>query len=222
MPFFFAAAALALVSVSDLTAARDRQDLDYLDHQIAALASADQAKSDVLYRLATAYSYAAEVAMEERQKAKSEQYAEGGYPVAEKLVDWNKSNAEDHRLLGELCGQVIPANPFVGTMKYGPCAKAEIDKAIELDPKLALAYVSRGVGVFYLPASFGGGLEPALKDLDMAISLDPKLADAYVWKGVVLAKAKRVPEARKALETALTLDPDRVWAKQQIDKLPPQ
>jgi tetratricopeptide (TPR) repeat protein len=115
---------------------------------------------------------------------------------------------------------VIPANPLFGGLKYGQCARDEINKAIELNNKLALAYVSRGVGNFYLPSSMGGGVDLALKDFDKAISLDPNLAEAYLWKGVTLRKANRDAEARQALRRALQLDPGRLWAKQQLDKTP--
>ena len=60
--------------------------------------------------------------------------------------------AEHHRILGTLCGQVIPGNVLAG-LKYGRCALDSINKAIELDPKSAIAYVSRGVGNYYLPAA---------------------------------------------------------------------
>lgn len=221
MPVFFVSAAITAMLLN-LTAARDRQDLGAIDREITKLQADDQSNSDVLYALATAYSYGAEVALELHEKPKSEDYAEKGFPFAEKLVNSNKTSAEDHRLLGELCGQVIPASPLMGTMKYGPCAKSEIDRSIELDPKLALAYVSRGVGLYYLPPSFGGGAEPALKQLDMAIAINPNLAEAYLWKGVVLAKAGRHSEAREAYQVALKLDPDRVWTKELIAKLLPQ
>jgi hypothetical protein len=81
--------------------------------------------------------------------------AEKGVEAAQKAVSEKPSNAEYHRILGELCGQVIPANPLFGGLKYGQCARDEINKAIELNNKLALAYVSRGVGNFYLPSSMG-------------------------------------------------------------------
>ncbi len=141
-------------------------------------------------------------------------------PMAQKLTSVNGNNAEYHRLLGELCGQVIPANPIFGALKYGQCAKDEIDKAIALDGRLALAYVSRGVGNFYLPQSMGGGLDLALKDFDKALSIDPRLTDAYLWKGVTLRKANRNAEARQAFQKALELNPQRVWTKQQLDKTP--
>jgi len=215
--------AVAAISGADpaLIKARNQQNLQALD---AIIARDKQAAStpDGQYKLALAYSYAAEVAMELRDKKRSQGYAVTGLDIAKKAVAGNESNAEYHRLLGAMCGQVIPANPLLGALSYGNCARDEIDKAISLDPKNALAYVSRGVGNYYLPAQMGGGVDPALKDLDKAISLDPKLGDAYLWKGVVLHKANRNAEARQAFTEALKLEPDRIWAKQQLDKTPAQ
>jgi tetratricopeptide (TPR) repeat protein len=215
-------AAGAAATSSELFTARDKQDLSTLDKLIGQYKQVVQAdrSADALYHLALANSYAAEAAMELRDKKRSEGYAEAGMDAAQKAVALNANNAEYHRLYGELCGQVIPANPLLGALRYGQCAKDEIDKAIQLDNKLALAYVSRGVGNFYLPTSMGGGVDQALKDLDRAIALDPKLDDAYLWKGVTLRKANRNAEARQALEQALKLNPNRLWARQQLDKTP--
>ncbi len=188
--------------------------------QLKRAAETDAKSPAAQYRVALAYSYAAEVAMELHDKKKSENYAEAGMGPARKAVDENSANAEYHRLLGEICGQVIPASPLMGTLKYGPCAKDEIDKAIQLDSHLALAYVSRGVGNYYLPASMGGGIDLALKDFNKAIELDPNLPDAYMWKAVTLRKANRDAEARQAFQKALQLDPDRIWAKEQLEKTP--
>lgn len=208
---------------ADLAAARDRQDLNALDSLIAKAKQAVQANSNsstAQYDLALANSYAAEVAMELRDKRKAEAYAEAGIDPARRAVEASESNAEYHLLLGRLCGQVIPANPFLGALNYGRCAQDEINRAIELNGKLALAYVSRGVGNYYLPKEMGGGVDLALQNLDKAIALDPNLSEAYIWKGVVLRKANRDPEARKAFERALQLDPQRLWAKQQLEKTP--
>jgi len=208
---------------SELTAARDHQDLPALTALVSKYQQAVDARpqcNDCLYKLALANSYAAEVTMELRDKRKSEAFAEAGMGTAQKLTAAAANNAEYHRLLGELCGQVIPANPIFGALKYGQCAKDEIDKAIQLDGKLALAYVSRGVGNYYLPSSMGGGLDIALKDFDKALAIDPKLTDAYLWKGVTLRKANKNADARQAFQKALELNPQRVWTKQQLDKTP--
>ena len=235
LPFWrSAAAALALSSFSvlqgaapdtELVKARDQQNLQALDGIIArskAAADSDVKSADAQYKLALAYSYAAEVATEQRDKRKAESYATAGLAAANRAVAANDSNAEYHRILGALCGQVIPANPLLGSLKYGSCARDEINKAIALNGNLALAYVSRGVGNYYLPAQMGGGTDVALKDIDKAIALDPKLADAYLWRGVILHKANRNSEARQAFSQALKLDPNRLWAKQQLDKTPAQ
>jgi tetratricopeptide (TPR) repeat protein len=221
-------AMLADVGTTELEQARDRQDLAALDRLIPQYQKAAQAghgtsqSAEANYRLALAYSYAAEVAMELRDKKKAEALAEAGVDTAKKAVAEKPSNAEYHRILGELCGQVIPANPIFGSLKYGECARDEINKAIELDNTLALAYVSRGVGNFYLPASMGGGVDLALKDLDKAISLNPNLGEAYLWKGIALRKVNRHAEARQALRRALELDPNRLWTKEQLNKTPSQ
>ena len=208
---------------ADLLQARDRGDgaaLDRLIQQAKQAAESNAASAEAQYRLALAYSYSAEVAMEQHDKKKAESLAEAGLDPAQKAVAGNGSNAEYHRLLGALCGQVIPANPLMGTLKYGQCARDEINKAIQLNGALALAYVSRGVGNYYLPASMGGGPEVAVKDFDKAISIDPKLADSYLWKGITLRKENRNAEAHKALEQAVQLAPNRVWAKEQLQKTP--
>lgn len=209
-------------TAADLQAARDRGDMAAIDHLIEQANGAPANSPDAQYKLALAYSYGAEVAMEQRDKRKSQALAEKGLEPAQKAVASNGGNAEFHRLQGALCGQVIPANPLMGALKYGQCARDEINKAIQLNPNLALAYVTRGVGNFYLPASMGGGADVATKDFDKAISLDPKLSDAYLWKGITLRKANRIGEARQALEQAAKLAPNRVWIKEQLQKLPPQ
>jgi tetratricopeptide (TPR) repeat protein len=222
--FCFVAGVLTLnaQTTGDLEAARDRGDSAAIDRLIAQASGGAANSPDAQYKLALAYSYAAEVAMEARDKRKSQALAEKGLESAKNAVAANGGNAEFHRLQGALCGQVIPANPLMGALKYGQCARDEINKAIQLNPNLALAYVSRGLGNSYLPASMGGGADTALKDFDKAISLDPKLSDAYLWKGVTLRKANRIGEARQALEQASKLAPNRVWIKEQLQKLPPQ
>jgi tetratricopeptide (TPR) repeat protein len=216
-------ASAADVPLSALRNARDRQDLATLDRLIAQtsqLARGNPSSPDAQYRFALANSYAAEVAMQLRDRKKAESYAEAGIDPAQKAVQENGGDPEYHRLLGQLCGQVIPANPIFGALKYGQCARDEIDKAISLNSRFALAYVAQGVGDYYLPRAMGGGADLALKDFEKAISLNPNLADAYLWKGIALRKQNQNQQARAALQRALQLDPNRLWAKQELDKTP--
>ena len=128
--------------------------------------------------------------------------------------------AEYHRVLGTLCGQVIPAGGLMSGLKWGKCAMDEVNKAVSLDPTSAEAYVSRGVGNYYLPPSFGGGAEISLKDFEKAIELNPKSAEAHMWLGIALRKLNRNSDAHQELEKAVALNPNRIWAKQQLEKTP--
>jgi tetratricopeptide (TPR) repeat protein len=202
--------------------ARDKQDkaaLEKIAGERAQVAASKANDAAAQYQHAVAELVLAEVALELRDKGAAAAAAERGIASAQKAVALKPTEAEYHRVQGTLCGQIIPANVLKG-LKYGRCAQEEINKAIELNAKSAEAYLSRGVGNYYLPPSFGGGLEIALKDIDKAISLEPSNADAYLWKGIVLRKANRAAEARTALEKALKLNPQRGWIKQQLEKTP--
>jgi Tfp pilus assembly protein PilF len=207
---------------SDLEKARDAQDrpaLDKLAAQLAAQAKATDAASQ--YKLALAESYVAEVAIEVRDKNAAHNAAEAGIDAARKAVAINGNSAEYHRLLGTLCGQAISAN-FMQGMKYGHCAQDEVNKALQLDPKSSVNYLARGVGNYYLPPTFGGGLDLAVKDFLKAAELDPQSAEPQLWLGLAYRKQNKNADARKAFQKAMELNPSRVWAKQQLDKTPAQ
>jgi len=161
------------------------------------------------------------VALELRDKRQAQQAAELGIKWAERAIGLAPAKAEYHRILGTLCGQVVPANVLMG-LSYGKRAKDAIAKALEKDPKSASAYVARGVGNYYLPPSFGGGTQLAIADFRKAIEYDAKNAEAYLWLGLSLRKEQKNAEARKAFEQSLKLNPDRVWVKQQLEKTPAQ
>jgi len=200
---------ICLAHAGELESARDRQDRAAL----AKLAAGSP------YQIALARSYLSEVALELRDKREARIAAEAGIVAAREAIAADPNKAEYHRLLGTLCGQVIPADPLAG-FQHGKCAKQEIEKALSLDPKSALAWVSSGVGKYYLPPMLGGGVDLALKDFEKAAALNPKLAEAWLWIGLTHRKAGRNPQARKALEKAQSLNPQRVWIQQQLEKTP--
>ena len=216
--------AMTLSAAGSLEKARDAQDraaLDQIAHELHASAAKVPGDANAQYRAAVAESYLAEVAIELHDKGQAKSAAEAGIKAAERAVALKGDNAEYHRMLGTLCGQVIPANPLSG-LKYGRCALDSVNKALQLDPNFAEGYLSHGVGNYYLPPAFGGGIELAVKDFEKAIQLNPKLAEAHLWLGVALRKLNRNAEARKAFAKSIELNPNRVWAKQQLEKTPAQ
>lgn len=211
--------AVSAEAADSLHAARNRQDLAALQ-EAAARAEAQlrtNASPGALYAAALARSFEAEVALELGKKPEAAAAAESGIQAARTLVAKNPAVAEHHRLLGTLCGQMIPANLLMA-LQYGRCAKEEIDEALKLDPRSALAHISRGVGNYYLPASFGGGVEKAIVDFRHATTLKPDLADAWLWLGIGLRKKGDAASAKSALRRAASLAPDRRWIAQQLAK----
>jgi len=207
---------------SDLIKARDRQDKAALEKVVGDLkpqAEKDPKDAVAQYRLALAESYSAEVAIETHDKAAAKNAAQAGIDAAERAVALKADSSEYQRILGTLCGQMISGMGLAG-LKYGKCALTAVNKAIELDPKSSINYLSHGVGNYYLPAALGGGYELAIKDFRNAIELDGKNADAYLWLGVALRKVNQPEEAHKAIAKSVELNPNRIWAKQQLDKTP--
>ena len=212
----------APVDDSGLLQARDHQDRAALEKLAAeSRAAADKQPNDAVayYRLALAESYSAEVAIEMHDKTGAKNAAQAGIDAATKAVSLKPDSAEYQRVLGTLCGQAVSSNSLAG-LKFAKCALDSVNKAIELDPKSSMAYLSHGVGNYYLPQAFGGGIDLAIKDFRKAVELDPKNADAWLWLGVALRRSNQAAEAQKAFERSLEINPNRVWTRQQLEKTP--
>jgi tetratricopeptide (TPR) repeat protein len=219
----YSALPAAIQAADDLDKLRDHQDRKALEERASALqAAAEKTPNDPngWYRAAIAYSYAAEVAMEVKDKNGAQKNAETGAAAVEKAIALNNKVADYYRVLGTLCGEVIPANPIAGILSYGKRAKDALDKAIAMDPKSSKAFLAHGVGYYYLPNNFGGGPDNAIKDFKQAIALDPKNADAWLWMGIAQKKLHQNAQARESLAKSLQLDPDRAWTKDQLEKTP--
>jgi len=88
------------------------------------------------------------------------------------------------------------------------------DRAIAIDPSLAIAHYNRGT-----TQRARGYLEEAIADYQRAINLDPDYAQAYQNLGVALFKLGKLPEALEAFRQALRRyrrqDPDYAVKLQQ-------
>lgn len=217
---FFTVIVAAASGDSDLMKARDHQDRAALEKLAAdSRAVAEKQPNDpaAFYHLALAESYTAEVSIELHDKAAARSAAQSGMDAAAKAVALKPGVAEYQRVLGTLCGQAVSSNSLAG-LRYAKCAMDSVNKALELDPKSSMAYLSHGVGNYYLPQAFGGGVDLAIKDFRKAIELNPKNADAWLWLGVALRRNNQPAEAQKAFAQSLQINPNRVWARQQLEK----
>ena len=157
MTFLVLAAFLAAPPAS-LRLARDQQEraaLQKLVEEAGAAAAKASNDAEAQYQMAMASSYLAEVALEQGDKKLAQQAAERGVKAAEQSVSLKPQVAEYYRVLGTLCGQIVPANVFAG-LGYAKRAREAIDKAIALDPKSSMAHMARGVGItIYRPPLAG-------------------------------------------------------------------
>jgi tetratricopeptide (TPR) repeat protein len=206
---------------SALETARDQQDRATLEKMVAeysAAAAQTPKNADAQYRLALAASYLAEVSIEQHDRKQGRQAAEQGIKAAEKAISLKPEVAEYYRVLATLCGQAV--TDVLSGLSYGPRARDAVDKAVEKAPKSSSVYVARGVGSYYLPSQLGGGAKQAIADFQKAIELDARNAEAYLWLALSLRKENRNAEARQAFAKSLELNPNRIWAKEQLDKTP--
>ena len=83
-----------------------------------------------------------------------------------------------------------------------PRSRRAADRAIELAPTLAEAYIARGAGGMHT-----GRWNDGLRDLRKAIELDPQNGIAHKWLGQTLHYSGNLEEAGVALRRAAELDP---------------
>ncbi len=205
-----------------LMKARDAQDRPAIDKFVAdAKAAADKSPKDAeaQYRYALAVSIQAEVALEMKDKAGASRASSNGIPAAQAAIALKPDRSDYYSVLGTLYGQGIPGNIF-SAIGSGKRAQDAIAKAKQLDPKSAQAWIAEGVGFYYEPATFGGGPDPAIRSLKRALELDPKSAEAWLWLGLAQRRKQENAEARESFTKSLAIDPNRVWAKEQLAKTP--
>jgi tetratricopeptide (TPR) repeat protein len=218
--FLFLAGTPANPELQKARDAQNRPKLEQIAAQLSSAADRQPADAHAQYQAALAQSTLAEVATEMHDKAQARSAAEAGMKAAERAAALKPGEAEYHRIWGTLCGQETASLGALGAFKYGHCALDEVNKAMALDSREPMNYLSRGIGNYYLPAAFGGGVELAIKDFEKAIALDANSAEAHLWLGIAQRKLNRNAEAHKEFELAVKLNPARLWAKQQLEKTP--
>jgi TolB-like protein len=81
-------------------------------------------------------------------------------------------------------------------------ARNNIERALEIDPNLAEAYVAKS----YLEAD-EYRYEDALASLEKALGFNPNLADAWIWHARLVSRFGHIRKARENILKALDLDP---------------
>jgi tetratricopeptide (TPR) repeat protein len=200
-------------AVATARKARDQAEIESLRKVIDQAHSEAQqhGTAEAYERLAQFELWLCEAAHGHNDEKLLKQAAEVGVAAAEKAVALNPNSSEAHRIEGEAIGELIP-HVFAGGMRYGRRSTAELDKAIELDPRNANAYIGRAIAYFFTPAAFGGSRDKAMEMLKKAIELDPSSDTAHIWLAQVYFAKREHAEAVREINEARRLDPERVFA----------
>jgi tetratricopeptide (TPR) repeat protein len=194
--------------------ARDRasvKDLQQLVESVQRQATATN-KFEAYARLALFEMWLCEAIETHHDDTLFKKAAEDGVAAAEKAVALDPKSSDAHWLLGDLLNQLIP-HVFGGGMRYGQRATNELDRAIELDPKNANAYVSRAISFYYTPESFGGSRTRAFELLKKAVNSDPAADSPHIWLALFQLDAGNKQEALREIKLALQANSERSFSQ---------
>ena len=134
------------------------------------------------------------------------------------------SFADGWALLASVYGRKISLRPLSG-MTLGPKSNRAQKTAIELAPDNPRVVLLKAVGDYNTPRMWGGDKKRAMDGFHQAavlyqeeVVMDPLQpswghATVYAWLGTAYMDENNLPEARKALEKALEIDPELGWVK---------
>jgi tetratricopeptide (TPR) repeat protein len=154
---------------------------------------------------------------EERDQAVN--YLDEGIQQARVALERLPTASPYHTVLGNLYGELAAQSGIVGKIRNGRLAAASYARALDLDPRNALAHVGAGIGKLETPAAFGGSVVEALTEFRTAHELDPTCEEAWIWEGVALRRQGSIPEARHAFTTALGVNPHSDHAQRELSAL---
>ena len=93
-------------------------------------------------------------------------------------------------------------------------ALGEVNRALELDPDLADAYLARGI--IYWTHRNGFPHERAIREIKHAVELDPNLAEAHHQLAMIFLHVGLLDSAEQELHTALQLEPTNMGVRYRI------
>ena len=171
------------------------------------------------YQLARVDQYRYQAYLQHGDKKNAERALDGAIADVQQSIKLNDNSADAHSLLADLYGQKIGmgVGMFAGP-KFGPKVKAENERAMALNAKNPRVYASLGRQYYMAPKMFGGDNDKAIESFRKSTELDPQSDETYVWLAMALRKKGDAAGADQALETALRLNPQSVFAQKAAKK----
>ena len=194
-------------TLSDATLAQAR---DYF----AKLTQQHADNAGYFYQLARVDQYRCEAYLQRGDKKNAERALDGAIADVQQSIKLKDESADAHSLLADLYGQKIGMGVAMFTgPKFGPKVKAENERAMALDAKNPRVYASLGRQYYMAPKMFGGDNDKAIESFRKSVELDPQFDETYVWLAMALRKKSDGAGADQALQTALKLNPQSMFAQ---------
>jgi adenylate cyclase len=107
--------------------------------------------------------------------------------------------------------QAVATSWFPGDGVDHPALALEAaNRALEIDPKLSMAYAV--IGLMF--ETTGEGFAGAIRNYDLAIANDPKNATAWLWRGITIKNMGYIQKAFSDFEQCLSIDPGYLNCRQ--------
>ncbi len=202
-----------------------REQLQTIEAGLKVSAASNPDDANVFYWLGQVQYTLGELWETQQEKRQARQYFETCWELAKRAAELNEKLSDAHRLIGDVIGRLIEYKGWRFAASNGPKAKAELERALQLDPQNAMAHLALGQWYFFTPGIFGGNLDKALQAFTQALELardEHEKFLAYVWLGQALGKRKETEKAREHFQKALTIYPNSGWAKSLLASLQKQ
>jgi tetratricopeptide (TPR) repeat protein len=155
-----------------------------------------------------------------------------GVDYAKKAIELNPGKPDGHFWLGVNYGVYGEAKGILKSLSLVKPIKAAMNRVLELDPAYDRGGADRVLGRVYheVPGFAGGSEKTSLEHLLKAVEYGPRVGLNLLYLSDTYVSLNRVDDARKALETLLSMEPlpdllpetaeERVQAQERLDRKP--
>ena len=199
---------------------RDPVQLESLKTQLQQRLSQNPNDAAGQYELSRVESYLADVAETRKDKKAAVSAVDTAIECVQHSLQLNENSADAHSLLADLYGRKISLGGglFAGP-RFGPKVGEENKRAMALDNKNPRVWASTGRQYLMAPKAFGGDATKAIDSFKKSLALDPNQDETWVWLARAYEKQSDKASARDAIQHALQLNPQSMWAQETSKSL---
>jgi tetratricopeptide (TPR) repeat protein len=192
----------------------DEKQLQSVKGQLEQKIAQNATDAELYLDLARVQGYFADVYEMRKDKKDAAEAVDKAIEAVQRSIQLNEKSADAHSLLADLYGRKIGlGNGMFAGPKFGPKVKEENAKAMAQDDKNPRVWASLGRQYLMAPKMFGGDTPKAIESFQKSLTIDPGQDETWVWLCKALQKQGDKGKARDAVQHALSLNPESLFAK---------